>query len=104
MGAEFRSWGVMYDPNNRDIPHSWDFECLECGWRYHLNDHHECIVGFHLLGIPEIGLTGSKKIGILIVECPECFSKFWLHAREITAEFIREHSTKWPKPPDPNAE
>ncbi len=95
---EFETWGTLYDPNNRDIPHSWDLECLKCSWRYHIGDH-EHVVGFHPLTAYELVDPGSdKKVGVLIIECPQCFSKFWLHVRRFTAETIRQRSDKWPKP------
>lgn len=100
MENEYKTWGVKYQPHNPDISHSLDFECLECGWKYSLAGlkRYDSIVGFHLLDVPEFGfLRSTKKIGILIVECPECFSKFWVHAMEDSAKYAKEYSSKWPK-------
>ena len=94
--SEFLDWGVM---NNESIPHSLDFECLECGWKYKTVDAFECVVGFTLLRRPIPNSIGGEKIGIVVVECPKCFEKFWIHLQESSVQYIKNHSTKWPISP-----
>lgn len=98
MAKTLRSWGVQYQPNDIDIPHSYDYQCLKCGWNYFSVKNYDNIVGFHKLDVPQYGiLLGLKKIGILIIECPKCFSRFWIHIMESSAEFIMENSSDWPE-------
>ncbi len=93
-----KTWGVSYQHGNPDVPHSWDYECLECKWSYFSAESFDQIVGFHLLSEPEYGITTSyKKIGIFIIECPKCFSKFWIHATEDIMEYAIHGCQKWPK-------
>ncbi|MBI2454355.1 MAG: hypothetical protein HYV54_02185 [Parcubacteria group bacterium] len=101
---EFISWGVKY---SSDIPHSADLRCLECRWSLaRVESSERFIVGFStdgsLMKIPFFGV--GKIVGGIIIECPECFSKFWFHVSEDLADIFRMTLPQWPKPPNPNAE
>ncbi len=99
MAKTLRTWGVQYQPRNPDMPHGIDYKCLECEWDYITAKNRDGgVVGFHMLDVPEYGvLEGSKKVAIQIVECLNCFSKFWVHVIQGTAESIMERSANWPE-------
>ncbi len=98
MARTLKTWGIPYQSGNPDMPHSMDYKCLECGWNYASVNHYDDVVGCAVLNKPEYGmLEGTKKVAIMIIECPECFSKFWIHMMQNTTEFIMENSTNWPE-------
>ena len=70
MSTQIRSWGVDLDAS---IPHSNDFCCenKECGAYSYLSDNSERykqIVGFF-----------NGNFQAIIIECPHCFERFWVH-------------------------
>ena len=89
--SEFKSWGERYSPS---LYHAMDLAC-ECGhWGFDFIMKIDQVVGFSLDGPPS---SSGLDIGIVIVECPLCFSKFWFHVREILADKMRHFCSKWPK-------
>ena len=98
MAKILKTWGIPYQFGNPDMPHSMDYQCLECGWNYYATvDHYDNVVGCHMLSVPEYGVLEGIKRVIMIIECPNCFSKFWIHMMQNTAKFIMENSTNWPE-------
>lgn len=77
IGEVFQSWG---EPWNQSIRHSTDWNCDKCNWSF-LDQHPlpqiQYVVGFST-NIP-IPSHQHDVVGILIVECPNCFSKFFFH-------------------------
>lgn len=92
--GKYRDWGI--DFRSSDIPHSREFRCLYCGWLYQTLDAYECVVGFRLLRRPPPLSYGGESIGIVVIECPKCFEKFWLHLKELSVLLIKNYSSKWP--------
>lgn len=85
-----KSWGVQYNPS---MYHALDLSCV-CGWSALLNRYHDHVVGFTLDVSPvcEIGA------GIIVLECPRCFTKFWFHIRRSSfVETLRDLCSNWPK-------
>lgn len=90
---KFRSWGVTFSTSI--IPYAANLACQNCG-KYNFLDprgHYEQIVGFSL------GDPWSKgNIGVIILECPFCFEKFWFHVRsESSLRLYESACPKWPK-------
>jgi hypothetical protein len=70
-----KAFGVSYDPS---IPYRTSWDCPECGWSWSENQTDDTVAGF----TPEQPFTRSASrgvTGILIIECPNDFSKFWFH-------------------------
>jgi hypothetical protein len=80
-----RSWGVVW---NESIPRASAWYCLNCGW--------QCLVGGfnwykYVIGF-DSGPYGHPKI---IIECPECFEKFWFHCQDFVDSLMRD-CPNWP--------
>jgi len=76
-------WGVEWD---EDTPHALDFRC-KCGWFfYNRPDHLKYVVGIRWV----------KGRQIVIIECPHCFEKFWIHWAPPT-EVLQKFCPNWPK-------
>lgn len=86
------SWGVRYHPG---IPHAEDYGCQSCHtWYYSPPGREEWnqIVGFSLDD------PWRRKFGIIIIECPNCFEKFWVHVfNKEGADSLRGLCKNWPK-------
>lgn len=84
-------WGVSW---SQAFYYSADYVC-QCGWNFmgvglHKVQH---IVGFSR----SCPISGSKpSAGVVIVECPHCFEKFWFHAGISWLRVIMK-SKHWPK-------
>lgn len=91
---ELKSWGVPYTPA---IRHSIDFCCLECDWSYsfHRHNRYNQIIGFSKNVPPTI--TQIRMAGGIIIECPKCFSIFWIHLQEEMAERAVRNCENWPR-------
>ncbi|MCC6934621.1 MAG: hypothetical protein IT406_02975 [Candidatus Yanofskybacteria bacterium] len=77
MPKEMQSFGVAYSPG---IKYARDWACPECGWEYELGEFDEedpYVVGFS----PEQPWPSRTPdtTGILIIECPRDFTRFWFH-------------------------
>ena len=101
----WRSWGLSW---NESFCRTIDWECRQCGWSYFSHNRVErakYVVGFSTNQPFPSGQIGI--VGILIVECPNCFSKFWFHIPEdnlikqidLTPDFwpipLGEESNEW---------
>lgn len=88
----FRSWGECWSDA---YPWAEDWRCPNCRWAYHSVYEKSCVIGFK----SELsrGAFGSKKIGTVTVECPNCFTKFWFHVDECSVIPIRMNCPNWPK-------
>jgi len=92
------SWGVVYQES---ICYSRGYECLYCGWELYKAAKEgnvaivKNIVGFST-NIP-LRTTKENVIGIVILECPQCFEKFCFHATTDYVELARQYCERWPK-------
>ena len=93
-----RSWGVVYNSN---ISYSRGYECLYCGWELYKSAKN----GNKALVINIIGFstdspfrtTKENVVGVVIIECPECFEKFCFHATADLVKLAKQHCERWPK-------
>lgn len=75
---EIRSWGVLPEQGRYSV----DWDCPNCGWRPSVVklERYDHMVGFQ---------QSSGSGGVLVIECPHCFEKFWNHAsRELIENLI----------------
>ena len=87
------SWGVDFD---NSIPHSegWECEnpeCLKPKWSFvggEIEETYKQVVGFH---------SFSHSLSVVIIECPRCFSRFWVHFWLPTTQVIEKYCPNWPK-------
>ncbi len=96
-----RSWGIVYQ---NDITYSAEYECLECGWEWidpkrstleAIKERYKALVGFSTSVVT--GSVKSHVVGIFIIECPKCFSKFWFHCTEGNVDLAKKFCESWPK-------
>lgn len=69
---KFEQWGISYNPafkHCRGI-------CPYCGQKMPVN-YFKYVFGF-TVNIPHRSLI-ETDIGIFIIECPNCFEKYWIH-------------------------
>ena len=95
---DFRSWGEGWNPG---IKLSRGLDCPNCGWAFamiHDLEKFNSIVGF-FKGTPfeTRGLGIKVLIGVLILECPECFEKYCFHTDANYANLCLDYCDKWPK-------
>ncbi|MBI4155800.1 MAG: hypothetical protein HY507_01035 [Candidatus Zambryskibacteria bacterium] len=97
--SEIQSWGVSYNPA---MTHAMDYEC-KCGWSWiqaamahSQGNRYEQIVGFDT-NQPFQTARAAYSIGIVIIECPRCFRKFWFHIELEKADTYRDLCIHWPK-------
>ncbi len=90
----WKTWGVRY---NQDFPYSKDWRCRECGWSFFDEDTEKsgpCVVGFstdYTVHSSQFGVAG-----VLIVECPKCFSKFFFHVTHLLLKSVVYAMPQWP--------
>lgn len=89
------SWGKTHDGN----PYSAGWDCRECGWAFMqgARANYEQIVGLEILQEPAddamyrlmnaMSGVNDPKIGIIVIECPKCFEKFWFH---VSKDYINQ--------------
>lgn len=101
MSDELNSWGVVL---TEAIPYSAGIDCRNCGWQFWLIDYpaaFEYVVGFdsHLGALDYFDTPANKVKGRMIMECPKCFEKFWIHVHELTVQEMKRHGL-WPGEPN----
>ena len=101
---EFKAWGQLYRPG---IKRGDGSVCPECGWDMHestaqLPSRLKAIIGFSLEqpATTRAFLSDVKRIGIIIIECPECFEKFWYHCTAEGYKIKKQLCSQWPKDAD----
>lgn len=70
------AWGEQW---HEDIRHAKDFSCRGCGWRWMrapIEEQYTCVAGWNPRP-PSPSRVGNR--GMVIIECPICFEKFWFH-------------------------
>jgi hypothetical protein len=90
--STFLKWGVSPDQARK----SEDWRCPGCGWDAKKNPR---ILGASVAGFAEIEpLTDGyiKKIGVLVIECPECSERFRFHVDESFLISIINFIDHWP--------
>lgn len=79
----YRSWGQVFNPSFR---HSGGDACPSCLWELSgwaqdgtqlPKGYWTYVVGFTLDAPPSV--WPDIVVGALIIECPQCFEKFWFH-------------------------
>lgn len=90
---QYKSWGVSHDPS---ITHSNDLDCPNCHWSHpgsniRVSNLIPYIVGFDI----QVG-RNQKFPGGFIIECPECFEKFWFHAAAASIDLLKLKGA-WPE-------
>jgi len=98
---ELHQWGQTY---HQAIPHSPGLCCPECGgvrfgWGRN-KEWYQSIVGFSF----ELPTSKMGAAGIIILECPQCFSKFWVHILYESFRIVRDVSPNWPKEDDESSD
>lgn len=70
-------WGERY---NTSQPYALDHDCPNCEWRPKFPDvYSKFATGF------DPNCPPSKRenwCGAMVIECPECFTKYWFHVNE----------------------
>ncbi len=93
----WKSWGVGVYAG--EVKYAVGLDCRECGWdvcwKGALEDFAEYIVGFSIS--PPFHNCMETDVGVLIVECPQCFSRFWFLVRQEAAKRLRLACSRWPK-------
>ena len=94
MSQELRSWGVTWSP---DIKYSPNYRCPNCDESY-MSDRRreEYIIGFSVDQPFVSSQMINTVIGILIIECPGCFSKFWFHLIDLQLDRCVRLCPRWP--------
>ena len=87
-------WGVSAE----SASHSIGLDCRDCGWDFSMEclrskKPYDQVVGFQ--AAPFKGM--SESLSALIIECPNCFSKFWIHGRNWSIDNSKKYCSKWPK-------
>ena len=95
------SWGQSWNPG---IKPSRGLDCPFCGWGF-VNESsskkYNQIIGFsNQIPFKTRGLGIRILIGILIVECPECFDKYCFHTDASFIRSFRDFCDNWPKNTD----
>lgn len=84
------AWGEQWHPG---ISRSKDWICDNCNWswmRANSDTQDQCIVGWN----PDPPMpSNTRGAGMVIVECPKCFEKFWFHLEPICLECAEENGT-----------
>lgn len=100
-GQRFKPWGQIYYPG---IKRGDGAVCPKCGWDMYestaqLPSRIKAIIGFSLEqpAMTSAWLSDEPRIGIIIIECPECFKKFWHHCTAEGYEVKQLICPQWPK-------
>src|SRR3989344_9231379 len=100
-GKKFKSWGQSYHPG---IKRGDGATCPQCRWDMHESTHQlksriQQIIGFSLeMPAPTAAwMSDTPRIGIIIIECPECFQKFWHHTTADGYKIRQKLCQQWPK-------
>ena len=99
--AELRSWGESY---TQAVEHSASSHCPKCYWAPHSQIkpirgrgiiNHGWFA--HILGfsLETPGSCREGRMGSFIIECPNCFTKYFFHASLDSIRFCKE-SGWWP--------
>jgi len=93
--STFKSWG----DTGQDYPHSEDYCCPGCDWAFMKQaEFWRFVIGFSTALAGTSLLTGkADKPGGVVVECGQCFEKFWFHVDETTVKHLRMNDDRWPK-------
>lgn len=98
---KFKTWGESYHPG---IKRGDGATCPECGWDMHestdkLRSNLDAIIGFSIeQPVSTRGL--GERIGIIIIECKQCFQKFWHHCSANGYKVNQLVCPQWPKDAD----
>src|SRR3989344_7813658 len=90
-------WGE----STEGIQYSVNTDCKKCGWDFlakklKSRKNFDQIVGFCQAPFDRAESKGSQKsLGVLVIECPRCFEKFWFHARTYLVNSAKEFCSKW---------
>lgn len=92
-------WGESYNPA---MKMSRGLGCPTCGWSFatlgEQLEKFKSIVGFSdQMPFETRGLGVRKLIGIIIIECPECFEKYCFHTDAAFARTCMDYCDNWPK-------
>lgn len=111
MGEELKSWGDGRGGLDDSVVRSVDLDCPNCNWSpmacYKTTGEpwHRHIVGFTTDCPPSqtlalkmfgFGYDVKERLGAVIIECPQCFSKFWFHLTEDGLEYCKKWCPQWP--------
>jgi len=97
---EFVAWGEKYHPDIK-YSSSWGCPCGKWGWftGFIKDNPYGHVVGFSPeQPFPTHHEEGSA--GIIILECPRCFKKFWFHITLEHARYCMKLCPQWPKSAD----
>ena len=91
-----RPWGVFFGP---EVRHAAGFCCLDCYFNFIGWDFNKYIVGFTTDNPPSYRNADDDGgiLGAFILECPKCFTYYWLHASGYSVEDAIETCPNWPK-------
>ncbi len=88
----YDSWGLFEESANR----SRDWGCPNCDWRDLGTVLFRQVVGFRA-HTPYEDSLGTVKMGLLIIECPRCFEKYFFHVDKNFAQRVAARCYQWPK-------
>lgn len=84
--SQYKSWGTKWDPSM--TRGGGDYGCPECAWKPESGKKWvDYGIGFDTDGPLS---KHSKSEGVLIIECPQDFTKFYLHLNKDSVEYCRE--------------
>jgi len=83
---EWQSWGIQ--PNS-SMTHQLGINCPYCDYYQRQKDMYRYVVGFcndekyRKPTYPGAGLfVNFRRAGVVVIECPKCFEKFFAHTSE----------------------
>jgi hypothetical protein len=90
LEPEYKAWGIAYNPAFQRAP---DYQCQNCGWEFVSPYIRREITFAAMVGFsPDMPTHPNKPkcVGILILECPDCFEKFWFHTTKEWLELLED--------------
>jgi len=88
----FKAWGKI----PTECMKSSGYDCPHCGWFWEMSIQllKDYIIGFEP---KDMGENRPKIVGVIYVECPVCFTRFYFHVSESFMHILDLFSKDQPK-------
>ncbi|MFA5319474.1 MAG: hypothetical protein WC387_03885, partial [Candidatus Paceibacterota bacterium] len=91
-------WGVKWDPQ---LPYNGYKTCPRCDCHLLEKARSDGLSWCHyLVGFSSVIPRSSTRkdiIGIMMLNCPLCWSTFWQHANKLNCALAKEDCPNWPR-------
>jgi len=98
MSKNYAEWGMKWEPS---IKQEGFQICPNCGCWLFGEARDNGIVWYHyIVGFSSVDPRPSGRndiVGIFILDCPKCQTKFWQHCCRLNYESARRYCPNWPK-------